>query len=249
MPVLLLCSSLSTVAVGKPGDEVITVGFDHWPPYSFKGAPEQGILLPLIQKALSNSDYQTMPRFFPGKRLLYYLMQNKGVEIACNLWRTPEREELFLFSLPILKNHLSFYAVAGHSYRFIELSDLQNYRIGVIKGYAYEYDDIFKKAQLQSPKVTQTNSAEELFKMLTAGRIDLALSDQRVAHWASQHISSVTTFETVGDVFLSKDLHCAVSKKHPKAQQLIEAINSGLGKGDIDNRDGDYQPPSGQTDG
>jgi len=230
-PILLLCASFSTVAVGKPGDEVITIGFDHWPPYSFKNAPERGIIFPLAQKALSHSGYQAIPRFFPPKRLESYLRQNEAMDISCTIWRTPEREEFLLFSLPILTNHLSFYAVAGHSYQFVELSDLQDYRVGLIRG--YEYDDDFKKAQLQSLKVTQVNSAEELFKMLAAGRIDLALSDQRVADWVSEHIFSTHTFETVGNVFLSKDLHCAANKNHPKAQQLIDAINAGLRAGGV----------------
>ncbi|NIB45073.1 transporter substrate-binding domain-containing protein [Pseudomaricurvus alkylphenolicus] len=227
LSVLLLCAPLSTVAAKG----TVTIGFDHWPPYSFKNAPEQGIIFPLIQKALSHSGYQAIPHFYPPKRLLPQLLQNKEIDTVCGVWRTAEREAFLLFSLPILTNHLSFYAVAGHSHPFVELSDLQGYRIGLIRG--YEYNEGTKKTQLQSLKVTLVTSAAELFKMLAAGRIDLALSDQRVADWASEKIMSATSFETVGNVFLSKDLHCVTSKNHPRAQELIDAINAGLREGDI----------------
>ncbi len=202
------------------------MGFDHWPPYSFKNTPEEGILFPHVQNILSHSGYQVIPQFFPAKRLLSFLKQNKAMDMACNLWRTPERKKLLLFSKPILKNKLGFYAISGRYQQHILLNDLKKFRIGIIRG--YDYGEQFDKAQLQPHNLTQTNSAEELFKMLTAGRVDLALSDQRVADWASEIISSTTRFEPVSDVFIARDLHCVVNKKHPKAQQLIEAINAGL---------------------
>jgi polar amino acid transport system substrate-binding protein len=145
---------------------------------------------------------------------------------------TPERDAKFLFSQPLYakKTLLFYYQQDERQYpqTFTDLSELQPYKMGGVRGYYYEA--LFADAGLSLDLAT---SEESSFKKLRAGRVDMVAAVDGVGwdvirkNFSADEQRGFHTLETplaVGHNFLM------TSRNYPQTEQLLERFNQALAK-------------------
>lgn len=200
------------------------------PPY-VSANPKRSFLTELLPEVGKEMGVKFAFRFMPWPRC----EREAG---AAKVWATmpyvptPEREAKFLFSQPLYaKKTLFFYyspVDKGFPQTFDALSELQEFRIGGVRGYYYE--ELLAKAGLE---VDAATSEESSFKKLRAGRVDLAPAVDAVG-WAvirklfppeeQANFHVVTTPLAIGNNYLM------TSRAYPQSEQLLERFNQALAK-------------------
>ena len=106
------------------------------------------------------------------------LVQNGAVDAFMPLSENTERAEHGIFTLPYYESHYAVIARKGWLPEIRGLADLAPYRVGVVKGVAFE--GILKSVVAPGHLIGFDASSEMLFQALRDGRVDLAVYNKRV---------------------------------------------------------------------
>lgn len=106
-----------------------------------------------------------------------------------------------------------------NSRKYLLSSDIEGKQIGTVRGYDYNNDKLFIRADF--------NSEEKLIQALAKGRIEVAImGDLPALHWAKKANIDIV----LGPVNSRGDLHMRFSEKHayliPKINQAIARLKS-----------------------
>jgi polar amino acid transport system substrate-binding protein len=202
--------------------EPIKLSTITWPPYADEKMPNQGIAMDIVQTAFRRAGYEPEVVFDQTGRTI----QGTAVEVfdvAALLWKNPERQQELAFSEPYLVNKIRFIEREGANIRFTQLSDLRGALIGVTRGYTYgeAFDNAPDLIRVQNDHVIQS------LLQLVAGRIDLVIGDKWVLiHQMLEFMpQSIEDVELVRLPVTAKGLHIAVSRQHPRAEQILRDFN------------------------
>ena len=122
-PALLLFLLLNLFAQTCSAQTTINMVTNQWPPYVDDSAPEKGLAVELVTKALQRKGYQSRIHIDSWPRAL------EGVKIGvfdatCAIWKTAAREQDLLFSDAYLDNKISFIKKKSLTVEYSHLSDL-----------------------------------------------------------------------------------------------------------------------------
>jgi len=145
-------------------------------------------------------------------------------------FKTKEREKDFLYSKnSILRTKTVFFHLKSLDFKWENYQDLKKYKIGETAG--------FKTAKIleeKGLKVDMALSETENFKKLLKGEIDLTSASYLVGHniikknFSSKDAARFTSHSK--KVYPGTGIYFLVSKKHPRAQELVDKFDSGLKK-------------------
>lgn len=149
----------------------------EFPPYASARLEGGGIAVQITRAALARQGWGLDLHFRPWVRALSELQQGAWDGVV-GLWHSPERERFLSYGRPLgLSNRIGFMARAGSAVSVRDLSRLGGLRIGTVRDYVNP--PAFERAQLKRDEAVDDLSN---LRKLLAGRVDLALVDQGVAH-------------------------------------------------------------------
>lgn len=203
----------------------LTIVASQWPPYVDKAMKKNGLAMDIVSSAFERAGYQpairieTWPRALEGLEIGIY-------DVVGTVWKTPEREKLFVFSDPYWINQIKFIKRKNLDVRYENLDDLSGYVIGTIKDYAYGEEFVSSRTLIQFP---QNHIVQNLSK-LREGDIDLTLDDEiAIRYELNQYMKgSISEFEFLEKPLATRELYIAVSKQNPRAKKIVSDFNRAL---------------------
>lgn len=222
----IVCAAIFHSASARASPLQISV-FDY-PPYIHKKTPNKGLGADLIREAFRTENIQVEFVFHPAKRGATYVARGKLFATIGTLHRLPEEIRRQITSVPL------FYARVSAFYRtdrlsppsFKKLSDLDQYKIGVING---GIDNVLLKRR-QSLKLTEVDSLNQIFQLVHNGRLDLGISFG-LSGWIYLKLHYNQELDQWGiaqDVLASISAHLIISKKYENSQQYQRQFERGL---------------------
>jgi polar amino acid transport system substrate-binding protein len=209
--IAVICLLLSTAHAADP----LVLGNDAWPPFIIEG-PEQGSSERLVCEALERAGRGCEIRVDDWENVLSNAREGTIDGIAA-AWRTPERETYLLFSEPYLTNRIVPLVSRDSSFRPKTLADLAGRRVALVPDYAY--GDSVREATATF-EVVAARSSQAAIEAVAQGRADVALVDELVAR-AHKENRPESRAEATDAVLAYRELHFAVSRSHPAAQDII----------------------------
>jgi polar amino acid transport system substrate-binding protein len=215
MRFLLLIITLVFLLPGAMADQSLSLGNDAWPPFIIEGA-EQGTSEKLVCEALDRAGWGCEIEVGDWEKVLEGARSGSLDGIAA-AWRTPEREQFLLFSDPYLTNRIVPVVAANSPIKLEGVANLDGRRVAMVPDYAYGAEIDAAKSAFD---VVSVKDAAEAIMAVQAGRADIALVDELVVRAI---LESDAQFEvTVIDKVLAyRELHFAVSRQHPQAEQIV----------------------------
>lgn len=152
-----------------------------YPPYvlgsSSDKVPKGGTAVDLVNQLFSElPEYNLEFRLLPWKRLLRELEKGE-VDGVTMVAKTPERAQYLDFTSALVSYELALFYSAStfpNGINWQQLSDLSDYRIGVVEGYLSDsklHEFVDQGAPLNLVRLS--GNEQQLFGMLLRGRIDL----------------------------------------------------------------------------
>lgn len=217
--------------IPRPGfsQEMIRLGVDEFLPYISQNLPGYGFLPRIISESFALSGVKVKYHFVPWKRAL--ITAQRGSLDGTPAWfRTPEREQLFYISAPLVDDSQSFFHLREFPFEWKTVDDLKGISIGATLG--YDYGDAFTSAEKMGQlKVRRVTRDLQNFKKLFAKRI-MVFPMNTFAGYAILHknfdskMVSLVTHHSLP--IRSEPLYLLLSKKNPRNEQLIQLFNQGL---------------------
>ncbi|GGF33717.1 hypothetical protein GCM10011611_44960 [Aliidongia dinghuensis] len=134
---LLGASLLGTAAVA--GEPVTLLGSDSLPPKAWQdGETPRGYAVDAATEVLSRAGFQVNVKLEPWPRAVEDARAGHG--IITHFSKTPEREQLFDFSEPLVYDRIVVVVKMGHEFPFTSVHDLAGKTVGALRGVAYGGD-------------------------------------------------------------------------------------------------------------
>ena len=223
-----LAVTLSILTAGvshSAGAPVLKVTGSLWTPYIDDELPEGGLAADLVRSALTRAGYELEPTMETWSRA--YKGAAVGVyDVVAAAWQNSERSVDLLFSEPYLLNDIVLLARKGIVSDFESLSDLTGYRIGVVRGYAY--DDAFdNNGELN--RISNNHLIQNLL-LLRQGKIDLLVGDKwSIFHQISRFMpDDLDRFTLLARPIARRGLRLGVSRQNHDAGQIIERFDAAM---------------------
>lgn len=230
MIISLFCASF---AFGESIDHY-TLMTEEFPPVNFQeNGKLKGIaidVLDLILKKMNSKLSINDVKLLPWARA-YNMAQNKERTVLFGMTRRPAREKMFKWVGPVAVSKNSIIARKDKNIKIENLTDLNNYRIAVVKDAVGEL--ILTNAGVPKGKLLQiagTDASNRCAKMLNIGKADLWSYDEITAKWIIRSLGhNLDDFQVVYSFPKSKDMYIAFHKNTPdslidKCQQIFNGL-------------------------
>lgn len=206
--------------------ETITLATLNWAPFYGEKLPENGFFAALSREAFKRAGYDMKLKFMPWNRALEMSKTGK-FDGLLGAYYSEEREEHFVFTVPVSQNQESFFQKKGGNISFSTLDDLKSYKIGGLLGGAPT-----KELKAKGFKVEGTANELTSVKKVNAGRLDLLIMGKQNLYYAMSNDPEYKAFKDALDVieppFKSYDLYCPITKKRPDAKTIADKFNAAL---------------------
>lgn len=225
---LLRGVSLLMILAIAPGSGATTLRLaaDRWPPYVDTLLPDSGIATAIVTAALARAGFTSEFQQVPWARAVQGLGDGR-YDVLVTVWYDPARTQIGQYSDAYLLNRILFWRKRGADIHFDrDLAALRDYSIAVSRGYAYS--PAFTQDE-HLHKVPVRNFAMGL-EMLVAGRVDLAIEDERVGRYVlgQQAVPLQYQVEPMPVPLAEPDLHILVSLKHPDHEKIVQGFNRAI---------------------
>jgi polar amino acid transport system substrate-binding protein len=219
-PLVLL--ALTTLAGAQP---LQLVG-DRWPPYVDTALVDDGLATAIVRTALGRAGYSTEFSQVPWARAVQGVAEGR-YDVLVTVWYNEERAGFGQHSAGYLTNRILFWRKRGAAIEFNrDLSVLKDYPIAVSRGYAYSPAFVAARDLLKVPVRNFAMAAE----MLMAGRVALALEDERVGRYVlSQYPQPMQDqVEPLDTPLAEPDLRILVGLKTPGHDAIVRGFNKAI---------------------
>lgn len=215
---------LLLLPAGAWADKLRLVG-DIWPPYTDQSLPHGGLAVELVSTALERAGYASEYMEMPWARALHGI-GNGSYDVLVCAWHSREREAIGAFSTPYLTNRILFLQRKDNPVRYRRLDDLLALDIAVVRGYAYEHHFDSHERLRKVPVLGFDNALH----MLYAGRVALALDDERVARFRLSRESPRLreALEFLPRPLSENPLHILVSRHRTDHARIVAAFDRAL---------------------
>jgi polar amino acid transport system substrate-binding protein len=215
---LLLCSAVTHA------QEWQVVGDEQFAPYSFLSAfskKPQGLDVELISAVLEEAGIPFDLRLYPWGRVKR-MLERQEVTMAFQFAGTPERMQQYELVGPIRSGATVFMVsdkLALSDWQ--QLSDLQPYTIGQVRGYSYQAE--FDQAPLKRNHNAQ--NPRQLVSMLLAGRIDIIVGDETQLQYFAEEQQASARVRVLPKALVKMPRYVAFSKgDKQRAEQFAAAL-------------------------
>ncbi|USD40171.1 transporter substrate-binding domain-containing protein [Vibrio sp. SCSIO 43135] len=203
---------------------VVTAAQNEWPPYINDSGEMPGLAYEVVRRALRVEGFKLRFRLKPWSRA-FKEVSNQKTDLLISVWYNEERAKTFLYSQPFMINTVRLVTLKDDDFSYRTPNDIRNKKVGILDNYSYDENFLASEAYT---KVTAVDLIASI-KLLKSGRIDMFVSDELVARWTINSLAyNVSDFAFIHNEIASQPLYIAISKSHPKANQIIEAFNQGL---------------------
>jgi len=233
---MLLLTALSMIALPAVAadKQPVRLATLEWEPYIGQKMPDQGYCAALIRAAFATQGMTVDIQFYPWARALH-LARTGAVDGLMPEYFNASRKSEFDYSFPFRGGPLVLYKRRGDAIAFsadptidpdTALRALKNYRFGVVRGYLNTPE--FDAASYLSKEEADDDATN--LRKLVYGRIDLAVTDRRVADYLirSQYPDYRNKVEPMSPPLADNPLYIAFSLRSPRHQQAMVAFNRGL---------------------
>jgi polar amino acid transport system substrate-binding protein len=234
---VLLCSLILFCAARSGNAESLDVFYFEYPPYyhQLENQEASGIIVDLARRIFAAAQVEPAFSFVPAKRILHEL---QGGRPAASLgwFKTPEREQFALFSLPIYVNRpVEVFFLREDESRFRPYSTLEGmlqsgqFVFGRVQGFSEgpHLDTMLEKYRNKTVQVA-TDSVR-LLKMIEARRCDFMLvapEEADVLLEAAQVPKEKFMLRAMSDIPQGNLRYIMYSKAVPQA--LIRSIDEAI---------------------
>lgn len=204
--------------------ETLKLAVDVWPPFT-NVESEKSIALDLVNEAMLRSNVSVSHTILNFEDIQPQVL-NKNYDGMSSLWKTKEREQLYVFSEPYLQNRLILVGLKGANVDMINADELNGKRVGLVSGYAYD-SSLINEASIE--KIYGESDQENLEKLFDK-KIDYLLVDDLLIQYLLKHqLNDVNTYLAIGrQAIQTKTLHIAIRKDVPNANAIISKFNAAV---------------------
>ncbi len=197
---------------------IIRVQLDYdYPPFSYEyGDNILGFDKDLMTMIFHPQDYKVLYSADYWHRVLQNIREGK-VQVTSFVVRTPEREEFMLFTNPIMKSYLAFYAVDEMSH--FSLNNLNEFSIGVVGAY---YEESILRNDLEIANYHSFDNNDQLIAALLNREVDLIFANQEVLNYFIIQRNLKGVVKPVMVNLFPLEFSYGVAKDRP---ELVEYIN------------------------
>lgn len=189
-------------------------------PFYSASLPEQGPVIRLIRSAYQRQGQSIDVQFMPWARA--YEQALAGECGLIGLWPTAERDQLFLYSEPLMSLRLGYFTRRS-TRELAQILALQSPRLGVQRG-AYLNQQV---AQLFVHRVESSDVVQAL-QQLAKGRVDVVFANREAGlYLLSQSPQLAAQVHYLQDVE-QKHAVLAFSRQQPDAARWLNAFNRGF---------------------
>lgn len=229
MPRLVFLLLLFALPVTHAAGSVRACGGDsNWPPMSFvrvNGAAVEGLSADILRNIFTDPKIELRP----WARCLLEVQAREGFDVVMSVFKTPDREKIFLFSRSYHSLTPSYlYATTRFSAPPLQnLGDLEKFKICSLHGSSTFYTKLPASA-IESGATNYTS----LLRKIDRGHCEIVVDMQEVLRGFAR--LSLLTFDMNTYRILNLPqtekypLHFGVSREHPRAQQIIDQLDKGL---------------------
>ena len=158
----------------------------EWPPYTTQAMVHDGESSAVVRSALAAVGYRLEVEFFPWKRAVALTRMRSNFDGYFPEYRSDATAQRCLLSDTIGSGAVGFAQLRARPVQWTTLDDLVQYRIGVVQDYVNSDEFDLRIAQRKQSVDLARDDTQNLRK-LAAGRIELAVIDQRVFDYLLQH--------------------------------------------------------------
>jgi uncharacterized protein (TIGR02285 family) len=234
---IAIVTFMAAASGGTAAGGVLTIYYAERPPYShtLQNGTAAGMLVDASRDILRLTDIQFEFKQMPVPRILQMLDNADHAGAALGFFRTPGRMEKFKFSdamyddgpLCIVYTTPTLLQGRDHA-ELARILEQPGIRIGAMGGYSYgEKADAILKAHGKSMHRI-TGDTEQLYKMLTAGRINGFLARKPDIDHAAGKYGQGTTHAILQDVPLHQYRYLMFSRN--VGNDLIGKVNAAISK-------------------
>ncbi|MEL7290797.1 MAG: ABC transporter substrate-binding protein [Pseudomonadota bacterium] len=204
-----------------------------WPPYSGEELQQNGLSVAIAREAFAVMGYELVVEFKPWVRTVT-TASKRDKYIGYFPEYAFETQE-FVFSDSIGTGPLGFVQNRNNPIYWSKLTDLSDYRIGVVQGYinTRRFDQLVEQGQL---KVEAAENDRINIQKVAKGRLDLAVIDANVLKYlvdTDRDSKVLATRVEMNDQLLEvKQLYLAF-KNTPEGNDWRRIFNQGLSQIDI----------------
>lgn len=213
--IVLIFFLIWLVSTAEAKDPLVLAN-DPWPPFILEGE-EQGTAEMLVCQALERSGWPCRVKVDDWENVLSDARIGAIDGIAA-AWRDEEREVYLLFSEPYLTNRIVPAINNQTAVTATSLSDLYGRRVALVGDYAYGSEIT---AELSKFEVVNAKNSRDALELVQNGKADIALVDELVGRQELEEMGP-NNLELANAVLAFRDLHFAVSRQNPQAEQIIE---------------------------
>jgi len=205
-------------------------GDSNWPPMSYiskETKSVQGFSVAVLKAIFLTPAPEFKLR--PWARCMAEVESMQGSDLMMSSFRTPEREQKFYFSRSYFNlTPAYFFARQRFAHAPITaLKDLSQYKVCSLHGAATSYVGS-TASQIESGATNYLSLIRKIDRghceiVVDMKEVFLGLSKIGVAPFDAAHYQILTLPETQ-----QLPLHFAVSKRHPNAKQILEALDKGI---------------------
>ncbi|POR01015.1 hypothetical protein AU468_09115 [Alkalispirochaeta sphaeroplastigenens] len=231
VPMVLALLLLPGAIRGEPR-QVVRLGVDDFPPYISRDQPGYGILARIITESFALAGLEVRYSFMPWNRALLYTEEGEHLEGTPGWFSTPQREETFFVSDPIVEDCQAFFHLRERPFSWETVEDLKGLVIGATRG--YDYGEAFMEAWEEGTLEIEWVSRDIYnFRKLLFGRIDLFPMNTLAGysllgeHFSAEEVGRVAHHHTP---LRSQHLHLLLSRTPGENRLLLEHFNRGLGE-------------------
>lgn len=209
----------------------IQIANGDWPPYFSSTLKHNGVVSRIVKEAFKKEGIIVEYVFRPWKRGLVEAKDGKWAGTVGWI-KTAEREEVFLFTKPIMALRPVFFHRKNNPISWDTMADLKGIKIGATDGFFYGHE--FEKAEAQKTIIVdRTIDAYHSLKKLINKRVDLAAIERNVGRYkllTQIDKDQAVLIEPQEKVLHSKPAYLLISKKTQHAHEIALLFNRGLEK-------------------
>jgi len=227
--VIVVAAWLSALPVAARAGDLTLVTGTNYPPFTGPELPNGGLVTEIVDRVFSEIDPDGGfgVEFAPWTR--GYQLSKEGQYLGTFPYvRTPEREEVFHYSDPILAGRERFFVLEGSNLVFKKNEDLFGKRICSPRGY-----DQTRFLQYVEPDwiiIDEPADLVDCFRLLAVGRTGLVPIIEEVGLYtiAQAPELDMEQFRILPRVLRTSTLHLIISKAIPGGKDVIAEFNAKL---------------------
>lgn len=215
-------SQIATLADTPPTLAVIS----GYPPYADSRLPDGGYLTRVVKAALQASGTQYRLVEMPVNRALFEVAHG-GAEAALPLARTDEREKIYRFSDPLSSLTIAAFVPGPAANGWTGIAAM-NGKSACLPAGSPTPSALIAGLQEGRLKPLEANDLEACVRMLSAGRVDILISDPHVVWHLAKTIKVERRIALVQDD-LGIGAHYLLARRgDERGEALLSAFNRGL---------------------